>query len=257
MRLPLPSRHIGAGPHPDDRSWKSDLLRIKPPLMPVRTTMLLVAPVWLAFIAFTALGQPISGLLVALCAYIVLFGGGQPVRSRLRSYLIAAIGLQVAVALGLLVGGHPLLTWLSYLAAAVATVLICRRVDPGPPGPYFFVLMVGGGTLLTGTGLSLPVILAHPVAGSLLAMIAGTIDALITQRADTGTEQPSASGAQEEGAAERHSAGAIAPSASPWPGCAWRSPSVSVSVHCVGMSTRSGVYWWWCWCCPTRGTAGH
>lgn len=182
------------------RSWARDLLRIKPPLMPVRTTLLLVAPVWLAFIAFTALDQPIRGLLVALGAYIVLFGGGQPLRPRLRSYLIAAIGLLAAVTLGLLVGGHPLLTWLAYLASAVAAVLICRRLDPGPPGPYFFVLMVGGGTLLTATGIDLPLILLHLAGGSLLAMIAGSIDALITQRAGTAAEEPATEGSQGGGA---------------------------------------------------------
>lgn len=173
----------GGGKDPSGRSWKSDLLRIKPPVMPVRTTLLLVALVWLAFIVSTAVGQPISGLLVALGAYIVLFGGGQPLRPRLRAYGIAAAGLLVAVTIGVLVGEHPLATWLAYLGVSVVAVLVCRYLDPGPPGPYFFVLMLGGGTLLTATGMGLPVILLHLAGGSLLAMLAGTADALIDRRA--------------------------------------------------------------------------
>lgn len=120
------------------------LLRITPPLMPVRTTALLVAPVWAALVVDAALGRPISGLLVALGAYIVLFGGGQPLRPRLRAYGIAAVGMLVAVTIGVLVGEHQLATWLAYLGVSVVAVLLCRYLDPGPPGPYFFVLMVGG-----------------------------------------------------------------------------------------------------------------
>lgn len=230
----------GRGMTPSDGSWKSDLLRIKPPLMPVRTTLLLVAPVCLAFIVFTALNQPIRGLLVVLGAYIVLFGGGQPVQPRLRSYLIAAIGLHAAVTLGLLVGGHPLLTWLAYLAASVAAVLICRRFDPGPPGPYFFVLMVGGGTLLTATGLSLPVILVHLAAGSLLAMTAGSIDALITQRAATGNDAPDDAGSQKDPAPGADAAQAPEPP-SPTPAECLGTERITLVRVCLAITLSLGI----------------
>ena len=79
-----------------------------------RTTLFLVAPVWCGLIACTAAGAPLAGLLVALGAYIVLFGGGQPVWPRLRAYAIASVGLLVTVALGMVVAHSPLLTWASY-----------------------------------------------------------------------------------------------------------------------------------------------
>lgn len=146
-----------------------------------RTTLFLVAPVWSGLIACTAAGAPLAGLLVALGAYIVLFGGGQPVWPRLRAYAIAAVGLLVTVALGMVVAHSPLLTWASYLATAVVAVASARWIDPGPPGAYFFVLMVGGGTLLAGSGLSVPVTLAYLALGSALAMLAGSLDALASR----------------------------------------------------------------------------
>lgn len=158
------------------------LVTFRPPLMSRRTTLLLVSPVWFGFIVFTALGRPLEGLLVALGAYIVLFGGGQPLRARLRAYAIAALGLLGAVALGMAAGGSALLTWLAYLGSAVLAVLVTRRLDPGPPGPYFFVLMVGGGTLLGGVGLGIPLTLVLLALGSALAMLMGGLDALLDRR---------------------------------------------------------------------------
>ena len=158
---------------------RQSLLTVKPPLMARRTTLLLCAPVWLGLIGGTALGAPIQGVLVALGAYVVLFGAGQPLRPRLRAYAIAAVGLLASVALGMVVAPSLPGTWAAYLATAVLAVAVTRRIDPGPPGAYFFVLMVGGGTLLTGT--SLPATLAAVAAGSLLAMAFGALDALITR----------------------------------------------------------------------------
>ena len=162
-------------------SLRQSLLTIRPPSMFWRTTLFLVAPVWSGLIACTAAGAPLAGLLVALGAYIVLFGGGQPVWPRLRAYAIAAVGLLVTVALGMVVAHSPLLTWASYLATAVVAVASARWIDPGPPGAYFFVLMVGGGTLLAGSGLSVPVTLAYLALGSALAMLAGSVDALASR----------------------------------------------------------------------------
>lgn len=155
-----------------------------------RTTLLLVSPVWFGFIVFTALGRPLEGLLVALGAYIVLFGGGQPLRARLRAYTIAGLGLLGSVALGMAAGGSALLTWLAYLGSAVLAVLVTRRVDPGPPGPYFFVLMVGGGTLLGGVGLGIPVTLLFLALGSALAMLMGGLDALLDRHAADAEPEP-------------------------------------------------------------------
>jgi len=122
---------------------------------------------------------------VALGSYVVLFGGGRPVGERVRAYLISAIGLVLAVASGMVVGGSTWWTLAAYLVVSVVSVvavLVTRLVDPGPPGPYFFVLMLGGGTLLTGTGLGIPMTAAYLALGSALAIAAGSLDALLLER---------------------------------------------------------------------------
>lgn len=160
-----------------------DLAAVRPPLMSVRTTALLVAPVWIGFLGGAASGRPADGLLVALGGYIVLFGNGQPVRQRLPIQLFAAAGLLASVAFGMLVGGSVWWTLLAYVATSAAMALFAARLfDPGPPGPYFFVLMVGGGTLLTplgGIGRVEPVI----AVGCTLALAFSLLDSRIERYA--------------------------------------------------------------------------
>ncbi|GAA4889337.1 hypothetical protein GCM10025789_02160 [Tessaracoccus lubricantis] len=142
---------------------------------------MLLLPVWGGLIVFTALGQPLQGLLVALGGYIVLFGGGRPLRPRLRAYALAAVGLLTAVAVGMVVAGSSLLILAGYLATAFVAVFLKRWLDPGPPGAYFFVLMMGAGTLLSGSGIGVPLTLAYIALGSLLAMLVGALDAVLTR----------------------------------------------------------------------------
>ena len=44
---------------------RCDLTAVRPPLMSVRTTVLLLAPVWAGFLAGAVLRRPVDGLLVA------------------------------------------------------------------------------------------------------------------------------------------------------------------------------------------------
>ncbi|MGH8141368.1 MAG: hypothetical protein ACREU2_02430 [Steroidobacteraceae bacterium] len=60
--------------------------------MSVRTTALLLAPVWIGFLGGVACGRPTDGLLVALGGYIILFGNGQPARRRLPVQVFATAG---------------------------------------------------------------------------------------------------------------------------------------------------------------------
>lgn len=166
---------------PDRPSFAKALVTFRPPLMSWRTTLFLVAPVWFGLIFFTAIGQPIHGLLVALGAYIVLFGGGMPWKPRLRAYVIAAVGLVVSVVVGMMNADSLLHTWEAYLAVALVAVVASLWLDPGPPGPYFFVLMVGGGLLLGPAGVEVSTTAGYLSLGALLAMIMGTLDALIVR----------------------------------------------------------------------------
>src|SRR5699024_10940989 len=97
--------------------------------------------------------RPVDGLLVALGGYVVLLENGQPARERLSIQLFVATGLLASVALGMLVAGSLWWILLSYVAMSVAMrLLTAGQFDPGAQGPYFFVLMVGAGTLLAPFG---------------------------------------------------------------------------------------------------------
>ena len=147
--------------------------------MSVRTTTLLVTPVWTGFIGGALLGRPLDGLLVALGSYIVLFAGSQPAGRRLRIHLFAAAGLLACITLGMVVGRSLWSTLVAYVVVAVVMVLVTARwFDPGPPGPYFFVLMVGGGTLLTPLGGVVRVV-ALVAAGCALALAFGQVDSAV------------------------------------------------------------------------------
>ncbi|MFI4927297.1 MAG: FUSC family protein, partial [Burkholderiales bacterium] len=149
---------------PSSRSW-IEILR-------------LCVPVLLPLVGFAIAGRFIDGALVGLGAYIVLFGAHQPARHRLLTYLTAALGMLGAVALGAATAASFWGEYLAYACVAVLAVVGSLLYDPGPPGAYFFVLMVGGGALLGSAGLSLAGILPMLAVGNLVAMVFGMVDLL-------------------------------------------------------------------------------
>lgn len=160
------------------RFWLGRLIAVGPPLMGRLVNARLVAPVWLALIGFSIAGRFLDGLLVALGAYIVLFGAGQPGKRRFFTFVTCAGLLLVAITCGVLAAGHAGYLVVSYLGLT-AVALIADIVFPlGPPGPYFFVLMVGGGTLLGSSGISLAHMLPLLALGSAAATVFSLADLL-------------------------------------------------------------------------------
>ena len=160
-----------------DIRWR-DILAMRPPTMNWQNNLRLLAPVLLALVGFSLAGQFINGLLVALGAYIVLFGGGQPGRLRLKVYLIASGFMLASTSLGVLAAGAFPLTILAYLLVALAAVAADVVLELGSPGPYFFVLMVGAGYTLAQGGVPLEAILPYMAIGNGLAIIFAMADVL-------------------------------------------------------------------------------
>jgi hypothetical protein len=171
-----------------------DLTAVRPSLMSARTTALLLAPVWAGLLVGAIVRRPLDGLLVALGAYIVLFGGGQPGRARLRIHLFATAGLLTCIALGMSVVGSAWSVLLAYAGVAlIAAVLTAKWFDPGPPGPYFFVLMVGAGTLLTPVGNPARVVPVVAV-GCVLAIAVAQVDSRLEKYSPRPASSPAGVG---------------------------------------------------------------
>ncbi len=79
-----------------------DLMTVRAAPMTVRTTALLLAPVWLGLAGGAIAGRPLDGLLVALGGYVTLFGTGHPAGPRLRIHLFASVGMLSCVAVGMM-----------------------------------------------------------------------------------------------------------------------------------------------------------
>ena len=155
-----------------------ELVAIRPAAMPWKDNLRLVAPVLLALAVFTAMGSFLTGLLVGLGAYIVLFGAGQPGRRRLRTFVVVSVIMLASITCGMLASGSVGLITLAYVLAAVVTVVASIVVDIGAPGPFFFPLMVGGGALLGGSGMSVGQVVPFIVLGNVLAIAFGMADLL-------------------------------------------------------------------------------
>ncbi len=153
------------------RFWWGQLIDVGPPVMERLVNARLLAPVWLALIGFSLAGSFVDGLLVALGAYIVLFGAGQPPKRRLLTFATCAVMLLLSITCGMLAAGSSGWVLLSYLGIAVLATAVDVVIPLGPPGPYFFVLMVGGGTLLGPSGLSLGHTLPLLALGSAAAAV--------------------------------------------------------------------------------------
>ncbi|QPC94847.1 FUSC family protein [Mesorhizobium sp. INR15] len=153
-----------------------EFFRLKPASTGRLDTLRVTAPVFLALIGFSVAGKFPEGLIVALGAYIVLFGVGQPAQRRLITFVWAAGLMLGAISLGALVASSFWLQLLAYVGVALLAAIGSVALDLGPPGPYFFVLMVGGGTLLGAGGVPLTDLLPYLALGNVLAAVFGMAD---------------------------------------------------------------------------------
>ncbi|USQ76892.1 FUSC family protein [Ornithinimicrobium cryptoxanthini] len=130
----------------------------------------------------TLTGHHTWGLLCGTGVFTVLYGAGRPLRSRARVLLLVAVGLIGCMALGTLASGNALLSVLvTALVGAVATFL-AHALRLGPPGAFFFVLLVGIGGYLPSRGLDPWSMVGATALGASIAVPIALFDLLLDRR---------------------------------------------------------------------------
>ena len=162
-------------------TWRQ-VFALGPSAMPLVMRARLGLPTIALLVVPALFGHFLLGLLMGLGSYSVLFGAVPRRRHRAVVMAVTGVGLVAAVCAGVAVSGSLAASLAAYVIAAFLGVVLDEVVPLGPPGPYFFVLMLGGGTLLTGTGLGIPMTAAYLALGSALAIAAGSLDALLLER---------------------------------------------------------------------------
>ena len=130
----------------------------------------------------TLTGHHTWGLLCGTGVFTVLYGAGRPLRSRARVLLLVAVGLVACMALGTLASGNALLSVLvTALVGAVATFL-AHALRLGPPGAFFFVLLVGIGGYLPSRGIDPLAMVGATALGASFAVPIALFDLLLDRR---------------------------------------------------------------------------
>lgn len=162
---------------------------------PRRTPVAIKAAVTISLPLAVALlvGRPDLGLVCAPGAFTVLYGPSAPARFRLKLMGSAALGFVGAATLGALTAGHLVFGLAAMLMVAVVATMVCAALKVGPPGPYFFPLVVGIAGYQAAQGVSVPVIIGGIALGAALSMGIGMSDLLLNPR---GPEQAAIAGAE-------------------------------------------------------------
>ncbi|NLG21723.1 MAG: FUSC family protein [Actinomycetales bacterium] len=112
----------------------------------LRAALAIAIPLTIATLA----GHQSWGLLCGTGTFTVLYGAGRPLRSRIRLLVLVAVGLIAGMALGVLVSGNLLLSITTTALVGAGATFLAQALRVGPPGAFFFVLVVGiGGYLPT------------------------------------------------------------------------------------------------------------
>ena len=130
----------------------------------------------------TLAGHHTWGLLTGTGVFTVLYGAGRPLRSRVRVLLLVAVGLVSCMALGTLASGNAILSVVvTALVGAVATFL-AHALRLGPPGAFFFVLVVGIGGYLPTRGVDPLSMVGATALGAAIAVPIALFDLLLDRR---------------------------------------------------------------------------
>ncbi|WP_109471774.1 FUSC family protein [Ornithinimicrobium cavernae] len=127
----------------------------------------------------TAAGHQAWGLLCGTGAFTVLYGAGRPLRSRIRVLALVALGLIAGMSLGVLVSGNLLLSIGATAAVGAFATFLAHALRLGPPGAFFFVLIVGIGGYLPTRGLDPGSLVLATTTGALVAVPIALFDLLL------------------------------------------------------------------------------
>ncbi|WP_295624014.1 FUSC family protein [uncultured Corynebacterium sp.] len=159
------------------RSDWSRIWRLGPPVMPVADRLRLGMPTILILVVGALMGRYLDALLVGLGTYTVLFGGIPGRRHRAIVMAAGGVGLVAAVSAGVAVAGSLPWTLVAFVGASLLAVVLDSAVRLGPPGPYFFTLMVGGGGIIGIAGFTVADVVPQLAAGAVVAFVAAVAGA--------------------------------------------------------------------------------
>lgn len=127
----------------------------------------------------TLLGHQQWGLVGNMGAFAALYGPKQPRRFRFRLLVSVAAGLIASAAIGALVAPWPWLSVLVTVVMAGAGAFACAALQIGPPGAFFFTLVMGGATNFAQRGMSLEQIVVPIALSAIVAVAIGMSDVII------------------------------------------------------------------------------
>lgn len=130
-----------------------ELVRFRPPVMTPSESLRLVGPTVVILTGFALAGHYVLGLLIGLGTYGVLFGAVPSRQRRAMVVAIAGVGLLAAVLLGILCAGSLWRVLAAYIVVTLTAAIVDEVLPLGPPGPAFFVLMVGAGQTIGAAGV--------------------------------------------------------------------------------------------------------
>lgn len=127
----------------------------------------------------TAAGHQAWGLLCGTGTFTVLYGAGRPLRSRIRVLVLVALGLVAGMSLGVLVSGSLVLSILATAVVGAVATFLAHALRLGPPGAFFFVLIVGIGGYLPSRGLDPGALVLATTTGAAVAVPIAMFDLLL------------------------------------------------------------------------------
>lgn len=128
-------------------------LRPAPPrnwLTALRGGLCMGAPILVGWLA----GDSAAGLMACIGGFTGMYGGGRPYLSRARLLALIAVGLAIAISVGLWAGN---IVWAAIVSVALTAMLatwLSNALQIGAPGAYMFVLAMAAGTAIPAEHLS-------------------------------------------------------------------------------------------------------
>lgn len=141
----------------------------------LRAALAIAIPLTIA----TAAGHQAWGLLCGTGTFTVLYGAGRPLRSRIRVLVLVALGLIAGMSLGVLVSGNLVLSILVTAVVGAVATFLAHALRLGPPGAFFFVLIVGIGGYLPTRGLDPGSLILATTTGAAVAVPIAMFDLLL------------------------------------------------------------------------------
>lgn len=131
---------------------------------------------------FLLAGHPELMMACGPGAFTVLYGPASPARFRLKLMGSAGLGFVAAAGLGALTAGNVLLGLAAMVLTAVVATLVCAALKVGPPGAYFFPLVVGIAGYQAAHQVPVALIVGGVALGAAVAVAVGMADLVVDPR---------------------------------------------------------------------------